>query len=561
MNISQTIAELTAPDAFFEVVSETFRGREYRVFKHAPQAVTELIQNARGHAEAEFLIYRDQRLRFCDFFAAAESLLGYFQTQGLKPGDRVAIAMKNRPEWLIAFAAAVMGGAVAVPINSWGQRDDLLFALQDSGASWLICDDARGRAVEDFLETERRLLVYEHDAAEPVRGVLFDEALAQEHAGALYEASAEDPCMMLYTSGSTGAPKGVMHRHRPIVQAVFNMMFTGFVAMTIEGARELRGGAVQEKALLNVPLFHGTGLLGSFVLPMVTGQAVVIMPKWDAQEALRLIDRERVTMFSSVPALVKSLLIQDNFDDFDTRSLQRLSSGGAAVPSDLPALVSQRFEEVSNSAGYGMTETLAVGSTASGKLYDMRPKSSGVLSPIIDMRFVDPEGAVLSPGESGEIEMRGITVTEGYWNRPEASAQVLSEEGWLKSGDVGHVDTDGFLFITGRIKEIVIRGGENIFPGDVEQQCYAIDAVQDCVVFGVPDETLGEELVLIVRPKEGESIHEAQMREALQDRLPAYKVPKHIVISTEPLLRGATEKFDKLTIRAQFLAGVSDVNE
>ena len=553
MTIKAKIAELTAPDQFFEVVDRDYNGRRYPAFKHANTGLSEIIQNGRGHGDTLFLVAGEKRLTFSEFFDNVDKLVGYLQANGFQAGERFAIAMRNKPEWLIAYAAATLAGAVVVPVNSWGQREELEFALKDSGSTWLACDDARGAAVEDLLATERRLVAYDRDGATPVRGVVFAEALAVSEPGTAHAAQPEDDCLLLYTSGSTGTPKGVLHAQHAIAQAMFNMMFTGMLSMAVEGPREMQGGAEQEKTLLTVPLFHGTGLLGSFVLPLLLGSGVVMMWKWDAQEALRLIERERITLFSSVPSLVKDLLTQPNIEDFDIDSLQRVSSGGAAMPSDLPALVIKRIKNPSNSGGYGMTETLAVGSQAAGAVFDAKPGSSGVKSPIMDIRVTDSSGGVLDRGEVGEIEMRGITVTPGYWHKPEANAQIFSEEGWMKSGDLGYLDDDDFLYITGRIKDIVIRGGENIYPGDTEQACYQVEGVQECVVFGVPDDKLGEELVAVIYRSHSD-LDEATLRGALADKLAAYKIPKFIEFRDEPLPRGATEKLDKRAIRGQFLA-------
>jgi len=346
----------------------------------------------------------------------------------------------------------------------------------------------------------------------------------------------------------------VVHCQQALSQAVFNMMFTGMLTMTVEGGlRELRGGATQEKALLNVPLFHATGLLGSFVLPLVTAQGIVMISKWDAQEALRLIETERVTLFSSVPSLVKDLLTQSNIGDFDISSLHRVSSGGAAMPSDLPGIIEARIEKAYASGGYGLTETLAVGSQAAGAVFDAKPAAAGVQSPIMHIRCTSPDGSVLALGEPGEIEMQGVACTLGYWNKPDADAAIFTSDGWMKTGDVGFADDDGYLHITGRIKDIVIRGGENIFPGDTEQACYQIEGVQECVVFGVPDDAMGEELAMVVRVADA-SLSEETLRAALEARIAGYKVPKYIELAQEPLARGATEKFDKIKIRADFLA-------
>ena len=554
MSMKATIQELIAEGAFFEVRDiPTARG-DLPGYAHAPQTLTEIIQNARGHGDLGFIVSGDTRLTFAEFFARADSLRAHLEGQGLTAGDRFAIAMRNNAEWLIGFTAAFLAGATLVPINSWGKAAELSFALEDCGASWLLCDDQRARMLQGSLPTERRIIVY--DRAEPgtERGIDFSNALSTAPPAEVEIPLPDQVCLILYTSGSTGTPKGVVHCQQALSQAVFNMMFTGVLTMTVEGGlRELRGGATQEKALLNVPLFHATGLLGSFVLPLVTAQGIVMISKWDAQEALRLIETERVTLFSSVPSLVKDLLTQSNIGDFDISSLHRVSSGGAAMPSDLPGIIEARIEKAYASGGYGLTETLAVGSQAAGAVFDAKPAAAGVQSPIMHIRCTSPDGSVLALGEPGEIEMQGVACTLGYWNKPDADAAIFTSDGWMKTGDVGFADDDGYLHITGRIKDIVIRGGENIFPGDTEQACYQIEGVQECVVFGVPDDAMGEELAMVVRVADA-SLSEETLRAALEARIAGYKVPKYIELAQEPLARGATEKFDKIKIRADFLA-------
>jgi long-chain acyl-CoA synthetase len=554
VSIKATITELTGVGAFFEVEQlQTERG-VMDGYKHAPQTLTEIIQNARGHGDQGFIVSGDTRLTFAQFFDRADRLRAYLQENGLTEGDRFAIAMRNNAEWLVGFTAAFLAGATVVPINSWGQAEELAFALRDCGASWLLCDDQRGTMLSGELDTKKRLIVYDRAAPGSLRGIDFNDATSNAMPKEVATPAADDVCLILYTSGSTGTPKGVVHCQQALSQAVFNMMFTGMLTMTVEGGlRELRGGATQEKALLNVPLFHATGLLGSFVLPLVTAQGIVMISKWDAQEALRLIEAERVTLFSSVPALVKDLLTQPNLTNFDISSLHRVSSGGAAMPSDLPGIIEGTIDKAYASGGYGLTETLAVGSQAAGAVFDAKPAAAGVQSPIMAIRCSGADGSVLRAGEAGEIEMRGVACTLGYWNKPEANAAVFTEDGWMKTGDVGYVAEDGYVHITGRIKDIVIRGGENIYPGDTEQACYQIDGVQECVVFGVPDELMGEELAMVVRVA-GSSLSEDDIRAGLKARIAGYKVPKFIDLTDQPLARGATEKFDKRAIQAAFIA-------
>ena len=553
MSIKTTISELTGEAAFFEVEPLTTERGEMRGYKHAPKTLTEIIQNARGHGDQGFIVAGDTRLTFAQFFERADTLRAYLEQNGLENGDRFAIAMRNNAEWLIGFTAAFLAGATVVPINSWGQASELAFAVRDCGAAWLLCDDQRAAMLASELETDRRLIVYDRATPGSQRGINFENAVSNQSPLDVAIPAADEVCLILYTSGSTGTPKGVVHCQQALSQAVFNMMFTGMLTMTVEGGlRELRGGATQEKALLNVPLFHATGLLGSFVLPLVTAQGIVMIAKWDAQEALRLIEAERVTLFSSVPALVKDLLTQPNLADFDISSLHRVSSGGAAMPSDLPSIIEAKIDKAYASGGYGLTETLAVGSQAAGAVFDAKPDAAGVQSPIMDIRCTAPDGTVLHQGEPGEIEMRGVACTLGYWNKPEANDAVFTDDGWMKTGDVGYVADDSYVHITGRIKDIVIRGGENIYPGDTEQACYQIEGVQECVVFGVPDDAMGEELAMVVRVPDP-SLSEEALRAALKARIAGYKVPKYIELTQEPLARGATEKFDKRTIQAAFI--------
>ena len=559
-NIKAKKSELTAPGAFFEVEEIDFAGSRYRAYKHAPKTAIEIINNARNHGELEFLVYEGERYSYDQFFQAVDALAAQLQDDfEIEKGERVAIAMRNNVEWMITYVAATLVGAIVVPINSWGKREELEYAISDCGASLLVCDEARFGLIADEL-ADMNLAVIVVPASEefvrPDNVALFDDVISagEDQAFRPVAVAPEDSALILYTSGSTGFPKGVLHRHAAIGQALMNMMFIGLLVAEFEGGpREYRGGAERETPMLTVPLFHGTGLLGGLYLPMAMGQKVVMMYKWDSTRALELIEAEQVTGLSTVPAILQDLLANPEYPKYNTGSLMRVSAAGAATPAGLPELIHSRIDNPSSSAGYGMTETMAVGATMSGALFDFKPHAAGIPSPIMQLRFVDVEGEALAEGEPGEIELRGISCTPGYWQKAEANASIFREGGWMKTGDIGRIDEDGYLHITGRIKEIVIRGGENIYPGEIEQAAYERPEVREVVVFGEPDPAMGEELVMVAYLDPDQQLEESTLREFLQQRLAGYKVPRTIRFSMEPLPRNASEKLHKLKVREDFL--------
>lgn len=555
-----TRAEIIGPGGFFELQDKNVDGHIYKVYRHAPGTSIEIIQNARGHGDAEWIVYEGRRYTYNQFFSEVDACAAALQQSGITAGDRVAIAMRNNPEWAIAFVAATLSGAVVVPVNSWGKTEELSYALTDSGSKMLICDAPRWRLLDNVrndLDIDIVVVPDDREHRSSDRVVPWDR-FVETGRGQNFSVAEPDPldlCLILYTSGSTGYPKGVAHRHIAVCQSVFNMMYLGMLVISLEGAREFKGGATVETPLLTVPLFHATGLLSGLHLPIMTGQKVVMMYRWDTLKALELIQTEKVTSLSSVPAIVQDLLANPAFDDFETGSLIRVTGAGAATPAGMPELIKQKCGNPSRSAGYGMTETLAVGGTMSGCIYDMKPEASGLVSPIMDMRMVDATGAVLPAGEPGEIELSGITCTPGYWEKPEANEVTFVDERWMKSGDVGYVDDDGFLHITGRIKEIVIRGGENIYPGEIESAAFGMDEVHECVVFGEPDDAMGEELVMVIFITPGHSLQEQDLRDFLGKRIAGYKVPRTIRVAKTPLPRNASEKLHKLKVKEAYLAG------
>lgn len=552
--------EITSAGGIFELEPVELDGFSYQAYKHAPKTLVDIFQAARAHADLEFLVYEGQRYSYADFFAQVDSLAASLQLDyAVGKGDRVAIAMRNNPAWIVTYAAATLIGAIVVPVNSWGKTEELRYSLEDSGSTLLVCDEARLALIEPLLPQlgVRVLLV---DGAKRTAGSSVDDfaavlAAGQGRAYTIPDLSGADSCVILYTSGSTGFPKGVLHRHIAACQSMMNMFYLGYLLMELEGGmREFRGGAERETPLLTVPLFHATGLLSGFIMPIHTAQKVVMMYKWDALKALELIQAEKITGLASVPAVIQDLLYHPEFDNYETGSLIRVSAAGAATPAGLPEMIRKKCGEPSRSAGWGMTETFAVGAIMSGAVFDLSPLSAGIVAPITQMRFVDANGEEREPLVGGEMEVYSITCTPGYWQKDEANATTFNGGRWMKTGDLGRIDEDGFLHITGRIKEIVIRGGENIYPGEIEQAVYQLPQVKENVVFGVPDEAMGEELALVLYLNSGDTLSEQELRTYLKERLASYKVPRHIRFWQEPLPQNASGKLHKLKAREAFLA-------
>jgi long-chain acyl-CoA synthetase len=565
--VHEAVRRFTEADGIFAVAERQVAGVPQRVFTHAAPTVLDILTSGRGHADADFLVFGDERWSFEQFFADVDALAAVLQHDiGVKLGDRIAIAMRNCPDWVLTFAAAVHIGAVPVLINSWGSAEELEFTLHDSDPAVLAADLPRTRLAAGTLRRRRMAVLFSdvdgsqqhlaHDAAadldvRPIRDAV-TAGRGRDYATAKPEP--EDMAMLLYTSGSTGHPKGVLYCHVSAGQALMHMMLVGLLALEFSGPVELRGGATSEAQLVTVPLFHATGLFSGFLLPCAVGQKVVLLRKWDALTAMQTIQTEKVTMISTVPAILKDLLTHPRFDDFDLTSISRVAAAGAATPAGLPELLRDKLGIESRSSGYGMTETTSVCATMSGPVFDLKPMAAGIVSPIIDLRVVDAQGNSLPPEADGEIQLRGVTVTPGYWQRDDLTQEAFTPDGWLRTGDLGNVDDDGFLHITGRIKEIVIRGGENIAPIEIENVAYRHSSVKEVAVFGVADDQMGEELAMVCHPQPGSALTADELRQHLRALLPTFKVPKYVAITDEPLPRNASEKIHRLALRDSFVA-------
>ncbi len=554
-------AQLTQPGAPFELADVDVGGQQYRVFKNAPANLAELINQARGFGDKEFLVYQKQRWTFEHFFAHVDALAAQLRTTyAIGKGERVAIAMRNRPEWMAAYAAIIACGAVAVPLNSWGLRDELVYGLSDSAPKLLFCDAPRLAHIAGDLSGLGMLAIVVEASAEglPAGVSLYGDviiAAATVPPLPAPQIEPDDLAMIMYTSGTSSNAKGVVSTHRALCQAMVNIEFFGNVsAMTSpERIQAMMAAGFELTTLMAVPLFHVSGLHAQFLSALRSGRRIVIMYKWDVGQVLDTIVTERITQLSASPAMMLQLFNDPRFDAADTRSLSWVAFGGAGIPDKLIELTFAKKPLSMAGIGYGLTETNGPATVCTGNAFVHKPRSNGPQSPIAEIRIVDEEGNALPDGQPGEICMRGVTNMSGYWRNEAATREVL-HDGWFRSGDIGYLDDEGFLFVVDRIKDIVNRGGEKIASAEVESCLLLHPAIAEAAAFGVPDAAYGEALAVAVHLKPGACIDADGIRAHVAAHLAPFKVPSHVVIRNEAMPRNAVGKLLKRDLRNSFLA-------
>ncbi len=553
LSYSDAVAQVTAPGGRFQVGEVEIGGIAYTAFTVAPASLRDLFDLSRGHGDATFLVYEDERLSFDDVFARADALAAALQHRyGVAKGDRVANAMRNFPEWIITYLATLSIGAVHVSMNAWWTADELAYGLEDSGAKVLVADAER---VERTRASTGRLGVATigvrlgdaqpsvdrwEDVIEP--GASFERV----------EIGSDDDATILYTSGTTGRPKGAVSTHGAVLQALLGFGCKAAVE-ALRRPEEAAGRTGPPVFILIVPLFHVTGNVPVLLSCLVSGLKLVIMHKWEPGRALELIERERVTNFVGVPTQSWDLLEHPDFADRDTSSLVSVGGGGAPAPPQLVGRVASSFKAAKPSIGYGMTETNAYGPGNSGIDYETHPTSTGRSTPILKLEVRDPEEKAVPVGERGEIWMKGPNLIRGYWNRPEATAESIID-GWLRTGDLGRIDADGFVYIEDRAKDMILRGGENVYSAEVEAAIYEHPDVYEAAVFGVPHERLGEEVAVAVVPRAGRTIDVEEFRAFLAERIAPFKVPTQVISFADPLPRNPAGKILKRQIRNDVVA-------
>jgi len=549
----EAIAQLTAPGQPFELELAELYGRQCRVFKNAPPTFRELFDESRS--DATFLVYEDERLSFEETYQAASNIATLLvEDYGISKGDRVAISMRNYPEWITAFMAVTSIGGIAVAMNALWQSDEMEYGLTDSGAKLLFADQERlDRLAEcsDAVSVE----VIAVRAREPLPPNVADLAalLRDRQAAEMPAVDLEpiDDALILYTSGSTGHPKGVVSCHCNVISALMSWqldlaagpLVTGLAPVELEH---------QAATLLGVPLFHATGSHAVFLNSYRLQRKIVCMYKWDPEIGAELIEREHISSFIGPAAMTGDLVETAKATQRDLSTLMAVGGGGAPRAPEQVKHIDESFANALPGTGWGMTETNAIGTGIGGQDYLDRPDSSGRCSAVLDLRVVNEDGVELATGERGELQVRGTSVVRGYWNRPDADAETFAEDGWLRTGDVAYLDDEGFLFIVDRIKDLVIRGGENIGCGQVEAALVEHPDVVEASVYAVPDERLGEELGATLYCRQ--AVDEGELREFLGSRLARFEIPRYFRITTRPLPRIASGKIYKRGLREEAVA-------
>lgn len=560
--LENAVAALTADGQQFALEEVQIRGHSYQNYINQPPHLAAYLRVMQNHAAKDWVVMGSERYTYGQGFQhGAEFAALLRERYGLQAGDRVAIAARNSPQWMMAFLGAALAGAIVVPMNSWWTTEELEYGIEDSGAKLVFVDPERAQRIEPFAEKMGLHLLGAGDfSAVSLAVVDFMSALSEYRGAEAPELSLEadgDACIM-YTSGSTGHPKGAVQTHRGIMAAIFSWLLLGNAGTKAEQGQatddEPTGSSYPPCALMTVPLFHATGSHSLFLLSLVIGRKIVLMHKWDVQEAMRLIETERVTNFNGVPTMSAELQAAAKDSAYDLSSLKEIYAGGAARPPDQVKKITQAFRGSSAGIGYGLTETNAIGAVNSGKFYLAKPGSTGRVVPAVtEFMIMDEDGRPLPVGERGEVCIHSTCNVRGYWNKPDATAAAFVD-GWFHSGDVGYMDEDGFLYIVDRIKDIIIRGGENISCIEVEAAIYQHAAVDEAAVFGLPDERLGESVGAAVVLKTGCELDADELRSDLADHLAAFKIPLHIWFHQDKLPRIASGKIFKRQLKADYAA-------
>ncbi|MGB7408942.1 MAG: class I adenylate-forming enzyme family protein [Pontixanthobacter sp.] len=550
---------LTASGQPFETIEHTadhFAGGPVTMpaFKNAPPSLAHYFAHfCKEHASTDFLVDGDIRLTFGECWQAATHVAaGLAQTHGVQKGDRVGIAARNSANWIIAYMGTIMAGGCATLLNGFWTGDELAYGVRLAECSIVLADNERAKRLEG-TDHSAKIVIFDHDLppADGLKPIWADGDTAMQMLGQL---GPDDLATILYTSGSTGQSKGAWSDHRGVVSGTFSYISQSAMAKVLLDSQG-QDTSSQPCALIAVPLFHVTGEVPLFLQSYGIARKLVLMPKWDAGEALRLMEKEAVSYFVGVPLMSYEIATHPDRDSFNIDACKSFAAGGAPRPTDHVTKIKKAFPEGFPLLGYGLTETNGVGCGNFNENYMAKPGSTGKASrPIVDIAILDDDGNRMDQGKIGEVCFRTVANFRGYWKNDEATKACFTENGYFRTGDLGYLDEDDYLFIVDRKKDIIIRGGENISCIEVEEGIYAHEGVAECSVFGVPCDRMGELPAAVYYMKKGEKLTPEELRIFMGGKLAPFKVPaaEHIWQSDEPLPRLGTQKIDKRTVKAEY---------
>jgi long-chain acyl-CoA synthetase len=528
-------------------------GVQMPVLAHAPANLADYYTHfCAVHCDKEFLVDGDIRLTFGQCYAAAREVAGgLIEGYGLKKGDRVGIAARNSANWLIANMAIILAGGVATLLNGWWQGSELADGIRMVDCSIVLADDQRAARLDGQDIGGAQVILFEHDCM-PLNGL---SALLAKGGSAETPMPAIEPtdnATILFTSGSTGQSKGAYSDHRAVVQGTMSYVGQTMVFFEILTSAGTKLPA-QPSALVNVPMFHVTASVPLILQSYAIGRKLVLMPKWNAEEAMQLIEKERISYFVGVPLMSIEIASHPHKHKYDLTSCTAFAAGGAPRPVEHVKKIKKEMDHAFPLLGYGLTETNGVGCGNFTENYLAKPDSTGpATKPLVEVEMLDDDGNIVPQGERGEVCIRTIANFTGYWNNDTATQEAFTPDGWFRTGDIGYLDSDGYLYIVDRKKDIIIRGGENISCPEVEAAAYEHDAIAELSVFSIADDRYGEVPGLVYHCKEGQSVSPDELKAFLTERLASFKIPVHFWHEAEPLPRLGTQKIDRVTLRHQY---------
>jgi long-chain acyl-CoA synthetase len=542
--------ELTAADEMFAITEVDVGGVPVKAFAAAPPSLRDVWLASGAFADRDYLIYQDERWTYAQAHKDVASIANWLRAEGVGPGDRVAIAMRNYPEWMLAYWAIISAGAAVVGMNAWWVTDEMLYGVNDATPKVIIADQDRLARIIGHVDKLGGAKLVGVRLSEPMAGDITPWSELTAQGGGLPEIAIDpdDDACIFYTSGTTGRPKGAQLTHRGCVNNIMNLAF----AAAVQGRAIARAEGTEAEllaqeptvpaSLLTTPLFHVTANNCVAHGTTLAGGKLIHMFRWDAGEALRLIEEEKITGVTGVPVMAREIINHPDFPNRDTSSLVTLGGGGAQLPPDLVGKIDEAVATAKPNTGYGMTEVCGIITAIAAEFFVDKPDSAGPAMPVYDTKCVDEDGNEVALGETGELWVKGAPVIKGYLNRPDATAESITD-GWLHTGDIARLDEDGFIYIVDRAKDMVLRGGENIYCAEVENTIFKHDAVAEVSVFGLPDDRLGEEVGAAIVLREDMRLSAEALRDHCATLMAKQKVPRYIWFMDEALPRNASGKF------------------